>query len=90
MDGKGQIFKGEKSARKTEAPCADTDGWQGNAITWAMMAGANPTRAMFFFWGENYSGINVEVLLDVSKTRVTPKWMVYNGKLFPHLSGEGC
>ena len=40
MDGKGQIFKRETSARKAEAPCADTVGWQGNAITWAKMAGA--------------------------------------------------
>ena len=33
MDGKGQNFKRETSARKAEAPCADTVGWQGNAIT---------------------------------------------------------
>ena len=33
MDGKGRIFKRETSARKAEAPCADTVGWQGNAIT---------------------------------------------------------
>ena len=40
MDGKGRIFKRETFACKAEAPCADTVGWQGNAITWAMMAGA--------------------------------------------------